>query len=900
MGLGLGIGVRIGSGASRGRPYPTAGLQVIVYNTTYEEEGTTYLRTSTDVGIPKVSGSGLDTIWDFSVLNDARFDKSNATYWGATLDAYFYYDAGNPYHGKLKDFKYYELNNQVLSKNQIFAKSSYNGDGYIDTDRILVYSEELITSNLSKVLVYCNELYEIKLSALDGLSVINERGNNAALKELSVLDLDSTAYLQTSNNFKISTNSTVKYEYVFILDAIGDKKVLLNSQYYGMNILRSRTGGGWQVYFKNSTGDTEIIDGVTDYWLEVGLNVISIELNTLTLEYTIIVNNNIKSGTLTISGSFDDSLGYFRIGFPDSPQKPISFSFTKNSVIENSYIFSNQTFKDRISDAKNHSFYDLVGINHLTLNPITINATFSEHSLINPYENGYDLYWNIDTIDELKVTPKNSNGDSLNLDNLDLFASVEANDIGYHVINYIEMPDYDIFDTTNRDYWKASIELDPYYVGDELGKERYFHKTWLNSEWIEVNIEDDYKKLFIVNVEYRNAEGQKNVPIKLKNIILYNVEKDDQSVYNSLALGNLFFSKQIEYNASSILYPTQLLASKDDIRVSVRKDLIQYSSDRGKTWSGSVTLADINVNHEMPISLVRILNNNRILIFSKEKELYYSDDNLATIIPCTVLDKNGDPYGFHTPVNSDYPGGYFHNFHNFVEDGNLLIYGNYANADSLGAAPVNLYYSLDGITWKVFYTFGQNPLFTDDGTSRGGTTGNILGDALNPILCRHVHGINKGYDGNYYVCTGDNNVTKEMHFLKVIYDSVEDNFTITDLLNNGDASSWQRMRAIGIIENNGYIYWGSDGTFDTIVNDITRHELLQELNDEAYAFLRLQDNSVICGLDNPKTYCYISNDKGDTWTKYNINNDEGAMRPADFDETNKYLILQNHILQYLK
>jgi hypothetical protein len=137
--------------------YPTAGLQVIVYNQTYEEEGTTYLRTSIGVGIPKVSGTGLDTIWDFSVLNDDRFDKSNATYWGATLGDWFYYNELNPFHGKMKDFHYRELENQIESEsNTIFAKLIYEDEVLQSVDRILVYENALTGSDLSKATTYSN------------------------------------------------------------------------------------------------------------------------------------------------------------------------------------------------------------------------------------------------------------------------------------------------------------------------------------------------------------------------------------------------------------------------------------------------------------------------------------------------------------------------------------------------------------------------------------------------------------------------------------------------------------------------------------------------------------------------------------------------------------------------
>jgi len=153
---GIGIGVGIGM-KKRGLLYPTAGLQVIVYNQPYEEEGTTYLRTSIGVGIPKVSGTGNDTIWDFSVLNDDRFDKSNATYWGTTLDDWFYYDALNPYHSKLKDFHYKNLNAQVTFDNQMFLKaeaSENTSNVLVKKDKLLIYEIEKDGNDLIKLRKY--------------------------------------------------------------------------------------------------------------------------------------------------------------------------------------------------------------------------------------------------------------------------------------------------------------------------------------------------------------------------------------------------------------------------------------------------------------------------------------------------------------------------------------------------------------------------------------------------------------------------------------------------------------------------------------------------------------------------------------------------------------------------
>ena len=104
--------------------FPTAHLTCLLNMSTYESEGTTYYTNTKGNDIPVVSGTGLDIILDFSVLNDVRLDKSNSTYWGSSLNAYFYYDALNPYHFKLKDFHYKKFNAQVTFGNTCFLKAN--------------------------------------------------------------------------------------------------------------------------------------------------------------------------------------------------------------------------------------------------------------------------------------------------------------------------------------------------------------------------------------------------------------------------------------------------------------------------------------------------------------------------------------------------------------------------------------------------------------------------------------------------------------------------------------------------------------------------------------------------------------------------------------------------------
>jgi hypothetical protein len=302
---------------------------------------------------------------------------------------------------------------------------------------------------------------------------------------------------------------------------------------------------------------------------------------------------------------------------------------------------------------------------------------------------------------------------------------------------------------------------------------------------------------------------------------------------------------------------------------------IKFSSDNGASYNNGVRITG---KFTFMIK-ARILSNGNIVLFYGN-QIFYSSNNLESISPCTVLNKDGSVYSLHNPVNSAYPGAYYNFMGGFVEYAGVCLLGNYTST-SIGASPVNLYYSLDGITWKVCYTFGRNPNCTDDGTENGGVGGTQLGDPNNPLIARHIHSVNIGEDGNFYVCTGD--IEQEMHFLKCSYNRNADTWNINDLL-TGESKNWQRMRALGVFERNGYLYWGSDGpgtftfkglTYDcwgiykcsiSDINDPSKHILLQSLTNSCYSFLNV-GHIVFAGLQND-SYIYISFDYGETWSSY--------------------------------
>ena len=322
-----------------------------------------------------------------------------------------------------------------------------------------------------------------------------------------------------------------------------------------------------------------------------------------------------------------------------------------------------------------------------------------------------------------------------------------------------------------------------------------------------------------------------------------------------------------------------LLHSVGDKRIilkSVGSDsYMKYSADNGSSYNAGVKVTGIFTSDYK----ARILGNGNIVLFCGGN-IYYSNNNLATINPCNVLNNDGSVYTLHTPVNPSYPGGYFYFMGGFVENGGVAVMGNYTN-NAQGASPVNLYYTLDGITWKVFYTFGQDPNYTDNGTAMGGAGGTLLGDPGNPLIARHIHSVNIGDDGNFYACTGD--ADGEIHFMKCVYNNISNTWSVNDLL-SGASRTWQRMRALGVYERNGYLYWGSDGSETFVyksvqynslgiykcavsdINDPSKHILLESLQDACYSFVNA-DHIVFAGMQS-YGYVYISYDYGETWTTY--------------------------------
>ncbi len=322
------------------------------------------------------------------------------------------------------------------------------------------------------------------------------------------------------------------------------------------------------------------------------------------------------------------------------------------------------------------------------------------------------------------------------------------------------------------------------------------------------------------------------------------------------------------------------------------------SEDNGRTWPHSIAFPGAG-----KITFSCILRNGNIL-FSTRSKLYLSTDNLKTYKPVVLKGADGADYTPHTPQNADNPGWYFHTLTGVnswdVGGVEMLVWGNYCNVIG-GAAPVNIYYSTDnGQTVKIAYTFGQNPHFRDNGSGGGGGTGTLLGDAGNPVICRHVHSVAYNPAENaFYACTGDHDKLQghECHWLRGTYDAKKDAWRWTVLVS--DASN-SRYKSGGINFAGGKVYWAADangakphdrGIFCCDPADIAhpeKHTMLFNPQVES-ANMIIQDGVILashCAPASPlATGIIVSLDMGRTWAQHDLK-EFGKRSPVRFHEKN--------------
>lgn len=339
-------------------------------------------------------------------------------------------------------------------------------------------------------------------------------------------------------------------------------------------------------------------------------------------------------------------------------------------------------------------------------------------------------------------------------------------------------------------------------------------------------------------------------------------------------------------------------SQRDNLAFGYTDDKVMLSEDCGRTWPHVLDFP--NARH---VTFSCLLAQGHV-VFATRTKLYLSTDRLRTCQQITVQAPDGSPYLPHTPKCPDLPGWYFHTIPGVntfdVKGREMLIWGNYCNVVG-GAAPVNIYYSVDGgQTVKIAYSFGPSPHSRDDGTPGGGTEGTPLGDPSNPLCCRHIHTVTYNpWEDAFYCCTGDHDQPEgyECHWLRGTYDEQADRWDWRVIVS---APMNSRYKAGGINFVDGQVYWISDanvrkpfdrGVFKCAPEDITRpdkHTMLFNPGVESGNMI-IQDNVILashCAPASPMdTGIIVSLDGGRTWSQHDLK-DLGKRSPTRFHYKN--------------
>ena len=339
-------------------------------------------------------------------------------------------------------------------------------------------------------------------------------------------------------------------------------------------------------------------------------------------------------------------------------------------------------------------------------------------------------------------------------------------------------------------------------------------------------------------------------------------------------------------------------SQRDNLAFGFSGDEIVMSENNAGSWPHRLVFPDAQ-----KITFSHILRSGAVL-FATATRLYRSADRLRSYQEVTVQDTDDSDYLPHAPLDPEFPGWYFHTIpgvNSWIVDGReMLVWGNLCNVLG-GAAPVNIYYSVDGgETVKIAWSFGQNPHARDNGTATGGPEGTLLGNPENPVFARHVHAV--GYnlaEDAFYACTGDGDRPEgfECHWLRGTFDLDADQWDWrvihSDHLNS-------RYKSGGISFVDGDLYFISDangpapydrGIFRCRPEDLPdpeRHTLLFNPQVES-ANMIIEDGVILashCAPASPMgTGLIISTDAGETWAQYDLS-EFRKRSPMRFHEKN--------------
>ena len=298
---------------------------------------------------------------------------------------------------------------------------------------------------------------------------------------------------------------------------------------------------------------------------------------------------------------------------------------------------------------------------------------------------------------------------------------------------------------------------------------------------------------------------------------------------------------------------------------------IHYTNNNRLTWtSRAFSTAGV-------VQMAHVFANGNV-IFADHTKIYLWTNKSAAPTELTPEFADGTPITIHTPVNASYPGTYYKNLTQVVirtiGSREMIVWGNYAST-YYGASPVYMFHAFDDGVVKIDYQFGQNAKWTDNGGAASAPQegGNLLGDASNSTVARHVHCYQ--YDpatGYYYFTTGDayytGGDTNEIFWYRGTYDEGTDVLTWTKFATGANNSS--HYKAVGLHIKDGYFYWGADITVGEVlkcaVADIlTISSHAQLYNTGIATGLFPIDGNMLTAFTTELNKLYCSNNLGATW-----------------------------------
>jgi len=556
--------------------------------------------------------------------------------------------------------------------------------------------------------------------------------------------------------------------------------------------------------------------------LTIGYNHIIATANFTTNVIALNINGTTNSLTRTNTGGtiVNTSVYLFSSAANNCfPCYMIRFRFTKNGIPLHEYFF-NDGIQINWSGTIYYMVPDLIGsFNMYLLNCTSYPFTGIQNSNYYLQDNGYDLYGKFQYPDVVFAMPKRVSGsrtDTIGF-RATRFVFIEHQDnlkFGYHAWGKIDMNPtgsfdsyYDRFDITNRTYWKAAIVSDPYYNAT--------NKYWLHKSWLNKTSLDNYTTSALITAN-RNMlnfyDVGENLIKGIRDIKVYAfaVIRSDNDVNFNTRLTNIYFKRPLKTGTIT----GYLIAISGNKWLFRDGNNLYLSTDKGLTYGSPY---NISVKYSVSsLDKYYFLSNGTMVAipFGKNK-IFYSIDNNITWSESSYKNKDGTTFSFHIPQNSSYPGNYFSPMAcGLVEYNGIVALGNYSNANSIGAAPSIIWYSVDfGITWKVAYEFGQNPSLRDNGTPTGGTTGTLLGDPTNPLIDTHCHAIKiNPADGSFWGFFGDSGLRN--HWMRGVYNPGTDAWIWADLKDPSN-NNRERFRTIDpYFKDSNHIIVGNDGGMD--------------------------------------------------------------------------------------